>query len=101
MSTRQQLVTHQFNQSQQEDPVNDIDEARMTVLSPGMHSCHQFNALEKQQMAYLKIRLGLKHFINPSPNPFLIQLGDETIYPREDPIQSKIMVCYHIMIRMK
>ena len=26
----------QFNQSQQVDPVDDIDDARMTVLSPGM-----------------------------------------------------------------
>ena len=26
----------QFNQSQQEDPVDDVDNIKMTVLSPGM-----------------------------------------------------------------
>ena len=26
----------QFNQSQQKDPIDDVDDTRMTVLSPGM-----------------------------------------------------------------
>ena len=55
----------QFNKSQQEDPVDDVDDTRMTVLSPGMYNHHQFTAMEQWQMAYLKIRLGLKLLINP------------------------------------
>ena len=66
----------QFSQSQQEDPADDIDDIRMTVLSPGMYGHHQFTAVEQQQMAYLKNRLGLKLLIDPSSNPFVIQLGD-------------------------
>ena len=38
----------QFNQSQQEDPVDDVDDTRMIVLSPGMYGCHQFTAVEQQ-----------------------------------------------------
>ena len=44
----------QFNQNQQEGPVADADDTRMTVLSPGMYGHHQFTAVEQQQMAYLK-----------------------------------------------
>ena len=41
----------QFNQSQQEDPVDDVVDTRMTVLSQGMYDHHQFTAVEQQQMA--------------------------------------------------
>ena len=44
----------QFNQSQQEDPVDDVNDTRMTVLSPGMNGHHQFTAVEQQQKASLK-----------------------------------------------
>ena len=44
----------QFNQSQQEGRVDDIDETRMTMLSPGMYGHHQLTTVEQQQMAYLK-----------------------------------------------
>ena len=43
-----------FNQSQWEDPVDDVDDARMTLLSPGVYGHHQFNSVKQQQMAYLK-----------------------------------------------
>ena len=33
----------QFNQNQQESPVDDIDDTRMTVLSPGIYGHHQFD----------------------------------------------------------
>ena len=42
----------QFNQSRHEDPVDDIDDARMTVLSVGVYGCYQYNAVEQLQMAY-------------------------------------------------
>ena len=44
----------QFNQSQLEDPVDDADDTRMTVLSPGVYGHHQFTAMEQQLMDYLK-----------------------------------------------
>ena len=36
----------QFNQNQQEDPINVVDDTRMTVLSPGMYGNHQFMYVE-------------------------------------------------------
>ena len=36
----------QFNQSQQIDPVDDANDRRMTMLSPGMYDCHQFTDVE-------------------------------------------------------
>ena len=36
----------QFNQSQNEDPVDDADDTRMTMLSPGMYGHHQFTTME-------------------------------------------------------
>ena len=36
-----------FNQSQQEDPDNDINDTRMTVLSPDVYWHHQFTAVEQ------------------------------------------------------
>ena len=30
----------QFNQSQQEDPVDDTDDTRMTVVKSSMYGCH-------------------------------------------------------------
>ena len=91
----------QFNQSQQEDPVDDVNDARMTMISPGMYSHHQCTAVEQKQRLTLKFRLGLKLLINSRPNSFLVQLGDKTIYLREDPKQSNIMVHSHIMIRVE
>ena len=41
----------QFNQSKQEDSV---DDARMMVISPGVYSHLQVNAVGQQQMAHLK-----------------------------------------------
>ena len=35
-----------------------------------MYGYHQFNAVDQQEMAYLKIRLHLNLLINPIPNPF-------------------------------
>ena len=48
------VVYVQLNQSQQKDSVDDADDTRMTILSPGMYGCHQFTAMEQQQLAYLK-----------------------------------------------
>ena len=44
----------QFNQNQQKDTVDDADDTRMTMLSPGMYGHHQFTAMEQQQMVYHK-----------------------------------------------
>ena len=44
----------QFNQSQQEDPIDDVDDTRMTVLGPGVYDHHQFTTVKQQQMAFLK-----------------------------------------------
>ena len=52
MSTK--VSDTQFNQSQQEDPVDDVDGTRMTVLSPWMYGHHQFTAVEQQQIVCLK-----------------------------------------------
>ena len=89
----------QFNQSQQEYPVDDVYDARMTMISPGMYGYHQCTTVEQKQRLTLKFRLGLKLLINPRPNPFLVQLRDKTIYLREDPIQSNIVVHSRILIR--
>ena len=40
----------QINQDQQEEPVNDITNTRMTMVHPGMYGHHQFTAIEQQQM---------------------------------------------------
>ena len=68
MSTRQKLVTHSLIRANRKDSVDDTDDTRMTILSPGMYGCHQFTAMEQQQMAYLK--LGLKTFNHPNTQPF-------------------------------
>ena len=60
----------QFNQSQQEHPVDDIDDTRMTVLSPDMYGHHQFTAVEHQQMAYLKNQTRSQTFNEPQTQPF-------------------------------
>ena len=59
-----------FNQSQQEEPVDDIDNVRMTVLSPGMYGHYQLNAFEHQQMAYLKNQTRSQTFNQPQDQPF-------------------------------
>ena len=59
-----------LNQSQQEDPVDDIDDARMTVLIPGIYDHHQFNAVEQQQMAYLKNHIMSQTFNQPQSQSF-------------------------------
>ena len=60
----------QFNQNQQEGPVDDADDTRMTVLSPDVYGCHQFISVEQQQMAYLKDQTRSQTF-NPTPNSTL------------------------------
>ena len=60
----------QFKQSQQEDPIDEVDDARMTVLSPGMYSCLQFNAVEEQQMDYLKNQTSSQTFNQPQTQTF-------------------------------
>ena len=60
----------QFNQSQQEDPIDEVDDARMAVLSPGMYGHHQFNAVEQQQMSYLKNQTRSQTFNQPQTQPF-------------------------------
>ena len=60
----------QHNQSQQEDPVGDADDTRMTVLSPCMHGHHHFTAVEHQQMAYLKDQTRSQTFNQPHTQPF-------------------------------
>ena len=60
----------QFNQSQQEDPVDDIDDTRMTVLSPCIYGSHQFTAVEQQQMAYLKNQTRSQTFNQTQTQPF-------------------------------
>ena len=60
----------QFNQSQQKDSVNDTDETRMTMLSPGIYSHHQFTAMEQQQLAYPKDWTRSPMFNQPNTQPF-------------------------------
>ena len=36
----------QFKQSQHEDPVDDVNDMRMTMIRPGMYGCHQFIAVK-------------------------------------------------------
>ena len=44
----------QVNQGQQEEPINDVTNTMMIMMSPGTYGCHQFTAIQQQQMAYLK-----------------------------------------------
>ena len=44
----------EFNQSQQEEPADNITDTRMTMVSPGMYGYHQFTAVEQKKLAYLK-----------------------------------------------
>ena len=67
---RSKVRDTQFNQSQQEDPVDDDGDMRMTVLHPGMYSCCQFTAVEQQQMAYLKNQTTFQTFNQPQNQPF-------------------------------
>ena len=60
----------QFNSSQQEDPVDDVDDTRMTVRSPCMFGHHQFTAVEQQQMAYLKNQTRYQTFNQSQTEPF-------------------------------
>ena len=60
--------------SQQKDSVDDADDTRMTILSPGMYGHHQFTAVEQQQLAYLKDQSRPQTFNQPNTQPFLIQL---------------------------
>ena len=38
----------QFNQDQQEEPVDDVANTRITMVSPGVYGCHQSTAIEQQ-----------------------------------------------------
>ena len=60
----------QFNQSQQGDPVDKIDDTRMTVISPDMYGYHQFTAVEQQQMAYFKNQNMSQICNQPQTQPF-------------------------------
>ena len=60
----------QFNQSQQEEPVNDITNTRMTMVSPGIYGHHQFTAVEQQQMAYIKNQTRSHIFNHPQSQSF-------------------------------
>ena len=91
----------QFNQSQQEEPVHDVTNARMTMVRSGMNGHYQYTAVEQQQMACLKNLTRSQIFNHPQTNPSLTQLGDEVLYLREDPIQSNIMVLSRILIRVE
>ena len=44
----------QVSQAQEEEPINDVTRARMTIVSPGMYGHHQFTPMEQQPMAYLQ-----------------------------------------------
>ena len=44
----------QFNQDQEEEPIDDITYTRMTMVSPGAYAHLQFTAIEQQQVANLK-----------------------------------------------
>ena len=91
----------QFNQSQQEDPVDDIDDARMTVVSQGMYGHHQFNAVEQQQMVCLKNQTRSQTFNQPQSQPFSDPVRRLNHISERRPIQSNIMVHSYIMIRVK
>ena len=60
----------QFNQSQQENPVDDADDTRITILSPCMYGHYQFTAMEQKQMAYLKDQTRSQTFHQPNTQPF-------------------------------
>ena len=66
-----EVTDTQVNQSQWEEPVDYFTDTRMTVVSPGVYGHHQFTAVEQQEMAFLKIKPGLKSLRNPRPNTFL------------------------------
>ena len=42
----------------------------MTMLSPGMYGCHQFTAMEQQQIAYLNDQIKSQMFNQPNTQPF-------------------------------
>ena len=97
----------QFNQSQQEDPVDDADDTRMTVVSPAMYDCHQFTAVKQQQMAYLKDQTRSQTFIQSHTQSFSDQVrrlnhiserGPYTVQyngPLPYPDQSRVVENYH------
>ena len=60
----------QFNHSQQKDPIDDVDDTRMTVPSPDMYGHHQCTAVEQQQMAYLNNQTRSQTFNQPQTQPF-------------------------------
>ena len=60
----------QFNQSQQIEPIDDITNTRMTMVSPGVCGHHQFTVVEQQQMAYLKNQTRSQIFNHPQTQSF-------------------------------
>ena len=74
---------------------------RIAMVSQGVYSHHKFSAIEQQQMAYLKNQNRSLIFTCPLPNLPLTQLGDEPLFPREDPTQFSIMALSLIPIRME
>ena len=60
----------QFNQSQEKDSVDDTDDTKITMLSPGMYGQHQLTAMEQQQMAYIKSQTMSQTFNQPNTQPF-------------------------------
>ena len=59
-----------FNQSQQEDPVDDVNDTGMTVLRPYVYGHHQFTAAAQQQIAYPKNQTRSQTCNQPQTQPF-------------------------------
>ena len=52
-------------QGQQEEPIDDVTNARMTMMSPDTYGHHQLTAIEQQQMAYLENQNRYQLFTHP------------------------------------
>ena len=55
----------QVSQGQQEESVDNMTKAIMTMVSPGVYGYYQFTAIQQQQMAYLKNQNRSQIFTHP------------------------------------
>ena len=60
----------QVNQDQQEEPIDNIANTRMTMLSPGTYGHQQFPAIVQHQMAYFKNQNRSQIFTHPQMHFF-------------------------------
>ena len=91
----------QFLQSQQEEPVDDITDTRMTMVSQGMYGCHQFTAVEQQQMAYIKNQTRYQIVNHPQTQSFSDPVRRQNPIPKRGPLPSNMIALSHTLFRVE